>query len=278
MNSLFLKRGALLPLFFLCFSLYAGNSLEDYYKVFYLKPEKYNDWLKTDKNDSFKDVFAALYELPHSKVRKFANSPEFKEIQGLSSKESYIYLYIEIAARTEASILFYGIKNGEVSVNGMKRGKIAVLSDRGYAILKGTYEKGIYFISVKIGEKNEKTGIVVLSDKNLKNSVKRGFTKSATSTLTVKNVDNSDKSNAFSILYKSFCFPYFDDVPASRELFFEMVENISETSDNKSLISLIYSSKSSKDSVKSLKRLGFTEKNLEIWQENLLKKGVCGYE
>ncbi len=274
----FLKRGALLPLFFLCFSVYAESSLEDYYRVFYLPQTKYQAWLKTDKNDSFKDVFAALYNLPFSKIRKFGNLPKFKEIQGLSGKTSYLYLYIEIPARTDAAILFHGIKKGEISVNGMKRGRISLSSDRGYALLKGTYEKGIYFVSVKVEEKNEKTGITVLSDKNLKSTVKQGFTKSAKSNLSLKNVDSKDKSNTFSAFLGSFCFPYFEDIPESKELFFEMTENSSETADGKTLISLIRSSKSSKDSLKSLKKLGFTEKDLEIWQKKFLKEGVCEHE
>ena len=275
--SSFLKRGALLPLFFLCFSVYAESSLEDYYRVFYLPQAKYQTWLKTDKNDSFKEVFATLYGLPF-KVRKFGNSPKFKEIQGLSGSTSYLYLYIEIPAHTDAAILFHGIGKGEISVNGMKRGKISLSSDRGYAVLKGTYEKGIYFVSVKIEEKNEKTGITVLSDKNLKSTARQGFTKSAKSNLSVKNFDSRDKSNAFSTFFDSFCFPYFEDIQNSRELFFEMTENSSETLESKTLISLIRSSKNSKDAVKSLKKLGFTEKNLEIWQEKFLKKGVCEHE
>ena len=273
-----LKRGALLPLFFLCFSVYAESSLENYYRVFYMPPAKYQTWLKTDTNDSFKEVFAALYNLPFSKVRKYGNALKFKEIQGLSGKTSYIYLYIEIAAHTDAAILFHGIKKGEISVNGMKRGGISPSSDRGYAVLKGTYEKGIYFVSVKVEEKNEKTGITVLSDKNLKSAVKHGFTKSAKSTLTVKNFDSSDKSNTFSTFFDSFCFPYFEEIPDSRGLFFEMTENSPENADSKTLISLIRSSKNNKDSVKSLKKIGFTEKNLEVWQENFLKKGVCRHE
>ena len=276
--SSFLKRGALLPLFFLCYSLYAESSLEDYYRVFYLPHTKYQTWLKTDKNDSFKEVFATLYNLPFSKARKFGNFPKSKEIQGLSGKTSYLYLYIEIPAHTDAAILFHGIKKGEVSVNGMKRGKISLSSDRGYAVLKGTYEKGIYFMSVKVEEKNEKTGITVLSDKNLKSTVKQGFTKSAKSNLSLKNFDSKDKSNAFSAFFDSFCFPYFEDIPESKELFFEMTENNSETAESKTLISLIRSAKSNKDSLKSLKKLGFTEKNIEIWQENFLKQGVCGDE
>ena len=274
----FLKRGALLPLFFLCFSVYAESSLEDYYRVFYLPQTKYQTWLKTDKNDSFKEVFATLYGLPFSKVRKFGNAPKFKEIQGLSGSTSYLYLYIEIPAHTDAAILFHGISKGEVSVNGMKRGKISLSSDRGYAVLKGTYEKGIYFVSVKVEEKNEKTGITVLSDKNLKSAARQGFTKSAKSNLSVKNFDSRDKSRAFSAFFDSFCFPYFEDIQNSRELFFEMTENSSETSESKTLISLIRSSKNSKDALKSLKKLGFTEKNLEIWQEKFLKKGVCEHE
>ena len=271
------KRGALLPLFFLCFSLYAESSLEDYYRVFYLSPAKYQTWLKTDKNDAFKEVFASLYGLPFSNHRKFSNFPEFKEIEGLSGKTSYVYLYIEITSHTDAAILFHGIKSGEISVNGMKRGKISLASDRGYAVLKGTYEKGIYFVSVKVEEKNEKTGITVLSDKNLKSAAKQGFTKSAASTLSVKNSDSRDKSNAFSTFWESFCFPYFEDIPDSRGLFFEMADS-SESTDGKTLISLIRSSKDNKESFKSLKKLGFTEKSLEKWQENFLKKGVCEHE
>ena len=278
MSLFFSKRGALLPLFFLCFTLYAETSLEDYYKVFYLNPAKYQEWLKTDKNDSFKEVFASLYSLPFSKVRKFANQPEFKELQGLSGKTSYLYLYIEIENRTEASILFHGIKNGEVSVNGMKRGRISLASDRGYAVLKGTYEKGIYFVSVEVNEKNEKTGITVLSDKKLKSSVRRGFTKSASSSLTLKNSDSKDKSNAFSTFFDTFCFPYFEEIPVSRDLFFEMTANASETSESKTVISLLRSSENSADSIKYLKKLGFTDKDIEVWQKKFLTKGVCGHE
>ena len=269
--SSFLKRGALLPLFFLCFSLNAASSLEDYYKVFYLQPAKYQEWLKTDKNDSFKEVFATLYNLPLAKTRKFGNTPDFKEIKGLSGKTSYIYLYIEIPAHTDASILFYGIKSGEVSVNGMKRGKISLSSDRGYAVLKGTYEKGIYFVSVKVEEKNEKTGVTLLSDKSLKSAQKQGFTKSASSTLSLKNFDNSDKSGAFSTFLTSFCFPYFEEIPESREFFFEMAES-------SNLISLLHSSKNSSESLKALKKIGFSDNDIEIWQENFLKKGVCEHE
>ena len=133
-------------------------------------------------------------------------------------------------------------------------------------------------MSVRIEEKNKKTGITVLSDKNLKSAVKQGFTKSAKSSLSLKNFDSKDNSNAFSAFLDSFCFPYFEEIPDSRELFFEMTENSPETTDGKTLISLIRSSKNSKDSLKSLKKLGFTEKNLEIWQENFLKKGVCEHE
>lgn len=276
--SPFLKRGALLPLFFLCFSLYAESSLEEYYRVFYLQPAKYQEWIKSNKNDSFKEVFASLYDLPFSKVRKFGNAPYFKEIQGLSGKSSYVYLYIEITNHTDASILFHGIKKGEISVNGMKRGKISLSSDRGYAVLKGTYEKGIYFISVKVEEKNEKTGITLLSDKNLKSAVKQGFTKSASSSLAVRNFDSSDKSGTFNMFFSSSCFPYFEDMPESRELFFEIAGNSSETAGNKTLISLLRSSKSSNESLKILKKLGFSDKNLEKWQNIFLKKGVCGHE
>jgi hypothetical protein len=276
--SFLLKRGALLPLFFLCLSLSAESSLEDYYKVFYLKPAKYQEWLKSDKNDSFKEVFASLYDLPFSKFRKFGSKPNFKEIKGLSGKTSYLYLYIEIPGRTEAGILFHGIKSGEISVNGMKRGRISLSSDRGYAVLKGTYEKGIYFVSVKINEKNEKTGITVLSDKSLKSAARQGFTKSASSSLTVKNFDSKDKSNAFSAFFDSFCFPYFEKMPDSRDLFFEMTGNSSETSESKAVISLLRSSKNNVESFKLLKKIGFSEKSIELWQEKFLTKGVCEYE
>lgn len=144
--------------------------------------------------------------------------------------------------------------------------------------MKGTYEKGIYFISVKVEEKNEKTGITLLSDKNLKSAVKQGFTKSASSSLAVKNFDSSDKSGTFNMFFSSSCFPYFEDMPESRELFFEIAENSSETAGNKTLISLLRSSKNSNESLNILKKLGFSDKNLEKWQNIFLKKGVCGHE
>ena len=155
---------------------------------------------------------------------------------------------------------------------------ISLSSDRGYAVLNGTYEQGIYFISVRVDEKNEKTGITVLSDKTLKNAEKHGFTKSAASTLTVKNFDSKDKSGAFSTFLDSFCFPYFEDIPNSRGLFFEMTDNTRESFGSKMLISLLRSSKDDKEALNSLKKLGFTETSIQLWQEKFLKKGVCGHE
>lgn len=274
----FLKRGALLPLFFLCFSLFAENSLNDYFQVFYQKPESFSAWLRKDQKDNFKDVFISLYNLPALKARKFGNAQKVKEIQGLSGKTSYIYFYFEFESRTDAELLFYGIKNGEISVNGMSRGRISVSSDRGYSVLKGTYEKGIYFVTVEIIEKNENTGIVVLSDKKLKNSEKRGFTKSAKSTLAVKNSDNPDKSGTFSMMFRTFCFPYFEDIAASREVFFEISGKENENENKQLLISLLHSSKENEKSSKTLKKIGFSDKNLNFWQENFLNKEVCKYE
>ena len=80
------------------------------------------------------------------------------------------------------------------------------------------------------------------------------------------------------MFFSSFCFPYFEDIPDSRELFFEMADNTSEISANKTLINLLRSSKDNKESFNSLKKLGFTETNIQLWQENFLKKGVCGNE
>jgi hypothetical protein len=273
----FLKRGALLPLFFLCFSLFAESSLNDYFQVFYQKPESFSAWLKKDKKDNFKDVFINLYNLPALKARKFTHEHKVKEIPGLSGKTSYVYFYFEFESRTDAELLFYGIKNGEISVNGMSRGRISVLSDRGYSVLKGTYEKGIYFISVEVIEKNDNTGIVVLSDKKLKNSEKRGFTKSAKSTLSVRNFDNSDKSGTFSMLFGSFCFPYFENIAGSRDVFFEIL-NKNEKIESRLLIAQLYSSKENEKSSKLLKKIGFLDKNLNFWQEKFLNREVCRYE
>lgn len=273
----FLKRGALLPLFFLCFSLFAESSLNDYFQVFYQKPDSYSVWLKKDKKDNFKDVFINLYNLPAFKARKFTHEHKAEEIQGFSGKTSYVYFYFEFESHTDAELLFYGIKNGEISVNGMSRGKISVSSDRGYSVLKGTYEKGIYFVSVKIIEKNDMTGIVVLSDKKLKNSEKRGFTKSAKSTLSVKNFDNSDKSGTFSMLFNTFCFPYFENITDSKDVFFGILGK-NEKIESKLLIAQLYSSKEDEKTSKSMKKIGFSDKNLIFWQEKFLNKGVCRYE
>ena len=90
-----------------------------------------------------------------------------------------------------------------------------------------------------------------------------------------KNFDNSDKSNVFSTFFNSFCFPYFEEIPTSKELFFELADNISKTADNKTLISILRSSKEDHESFNLLKKLGFSEKNIKFWQENFLNKGFC---
>lgn len=274
----FLKGSFLLPLFFFCFNIYAQDSLGAYYQLFYQGTKEYSKWLETEKNDHFKEIFAELYRLPQSSVRKYSRPVKFKELDGISGKTSYLYIYIEAEQRMSAGILFYGIEKGEVSVNGSRRGKIDLQSDRGYALLQGTYEKGVYFISVKINEKNKRTGITVLSDKKLKISEKRGFTRDAASSLEVKNLDSKDKSGAFSRLFSTFCFPHTEEAAGTRETFFDIVFKNPKEHSKKTLVELLISSKNDKKSLSELKKLGFSDKNLNWWQEHFLQKGVCEHE
>jgi len=272
-----LKRGALLlPFFFLCINYLNAADISKYFDVFYMDIEKYDHWLVLDKNDSFKDIFISTYNLPDKTKRKFIHKINMKIIPGYSNNESYGYLYIDVPSRIDTEFLVYGIKEGTLTVNGAKKGNISIKGETGYVLVKGSFEKGIYFISIKIETKMDGVPIKVLSSKNIALSSSKGFTKESSFNIAVTNIDPKEKDTVFSRTYKNFCFPYNEQSAVSKDLFFSISNrlNPSEFSSN-ALIYYLYSLSGRSSEVKVLKKTGFYESQIKWWQKNFFEKEVC---
>ncbi|HPA55865.1 MAG TPA: hypothetical protein PLX56_00710 [bacterium] len=277
MFSVFFRGALLLPFFFLSFnSLKGDDGLSNYYALFFSDADKYDKWLATDKNDRFKDIFISLYYLPDKGKRIFSNEIELRIIDSYSKNESYGYFYAEIGSQTPVEFIIYGIKKGEISINGSKKGDIKIENETGYSHLKGTFEKGVYFVSVKIEKKMDGLPVKVLSNKKLKLSEGRGFTKDAASRFFLTNISKKSVRNIFSKLYKGFCFPYNNTDSDSKELFFSIStrKDLTEVRSNK----LIYflSSLAGRSSVEEkLKKIGFSSIQIDWWKKSFFEREVC---
>ncbi|MBO4441599.1 hypothetical protein J5834_05725 [bacterium] len=277
MNFFLKKGGLLLPLFFIFFSLSAEESLYDYFKIFYDDPKLYSKWIGQEKNNIFKDFFVNIYHLPTHKKRTFVYPAELKITRGMAGKDSFGYLYLEFDRHTEVEIVFFGIKSGEITVNGSSRGRISLKKETDSAKLKGSFEKGVYFVSVRVSEEFSKIPLTVLSKTRLVGS-KRGFTKSAASNLRVENNISKLDGARFAAIFNRFCFPHPDESRESGRLYFDMQQSKNIKSAAGPMISLLYASSSDEDAAKELKKLGFSSESLAWWKERFLNKGLCGYE
>lgn len=276
--NFFLKGGGLLlPLFFIFFSLSAEESLYDYFRIFYDDPKLYSKWIGQEKNNIFKDFFVNIYHLPSQKKRSFVYPAELKITRGMAGKDSFGYLYLEFDRHTDVEIVFFGIKSGEITVNGSSRGRISLKKETDHAKLKGSFEKGVYFVSVRVSEEFPKIPLTVLSKTKLAAS-KRGFTKSAASNLRVENTVSKVDGTRFAALFNRFCFPYPEENSESGRLYFDMQQSKNIKPAAVTMISLLYASSFDDNAVRELKKLGFSDESLAWWKEKLLNRGLCGYE
>lgn len=269
----------MLPFFFLSTGLLSGKeSLSPYYQVFFTDIAKYDTWLSTDRQNRFKDIFISLYNLPSKGKRVFAQEIELKVLKSYSKDEQYGYLYVEVGSQTEVQMVVYGIKKGAVTINGSKKGEIKIENETGYALLKGVFEKGIYFVSIKIEKEMEGLPVKMLSNKKLKMSKEKGFTKDASSRFTVANVNGSKQSKGFGQLYKFFCFPHIGTDDDAKKLYFSILDREdSSRMKSEKLLYFLYSlaGRVSGETEEKLKKTGFSVNQIAWWKKNFFEREVC---
>jgi len=271
-------RGVLLPLiFFLTLPVFAQTSISELYDVFYKDIKSYVKWVKSDRQNTFKDIFIDLYNLPLKNKRKYSNDVKIKVIKGLSNSSIHnAYMYLEFNQRKSVNLVIWGVKKGSIKINGAIRGKIDIDHDTGFSLLKGTFEKGVYFISINITERFVGVPVKVLSDKKLRMS-KRGFNRNAACTTKLYNIKARYPKVDLSSIYSGYCFPYSKD--EDRETFYSLtLKKDFSAKSTKSLFFGLYSLTVNDKRKSDLKKLGFDEDMIKWWKKRLFEKEVCGYE
>lgn len=257
-------------------NLLADDSLEKYFSVFYNNSNEYKKWYQLDKNDYFKDIFIELYHLPKIAKRTLNSKVEIKTVKSLSKNEEYGYLYLDVSSKVRFETVFYGIRKGEIIINGVEKGAIRINSDTGYANLSGSFEKGIFFVLIKIKERMNNVPVVAISNVSFKNSQDKGFSKNGIFSVKLTNVDKG-KDNTFSSLYEGFCFPFSKG--SGRDLFFVISRKEKNVPDMEhTFLNDIYTSIYIKNDKENLLKKGFTEEDIIWWKDKLLAGEVCKYE
>ena len=273
----FFTRGALLPFFFICSTIYAADGLEKYFSVFYSDTSEYGKWYDTDKKDHFKDIFIELYNLPRPGKREMDRNADLKVLKSLTKNEEYGYLYLDIQRPASFEAVLYGVVDGEVFVNGKSEGKIKADLETGYVKLSGRFEKGVFFLVVNIKRKVENAPVIMLSGKDLPKSLEKGFTKSGVYSLKIKNVESGVSGKNLMDLYRGFCFPYINY--ESREKFFATVLKEKKSGIPKQfLLGDIHNSIYNKNDRENLLKAGFSKAQLDWWTEKFNSGEVCRYE
>lgn len=277
MINLFL-RGVLLPLiFFVTIPIHAQKPISELYDVFYNDINSYKKWLKSDRSNTIKDVFINLYNLPANGERKYSNNVKIKVHEGLSDGNiQNAYSYLEFNERSNVNLVIWGIREGTVKINGAERGTISKDSDTGFALLKGVFEKGAYFISFNIKKRFAGVPVKVLSDKKVKIS-QRGFNRKAVCSVKLYNIKPKYPEVNLSDLYRGFCFPYSKE--NYRKTFYTlMLKKESQPDNRNSLFYNLYALTVNDKNKSKLEKVGFDEKQIKWWKKQLFEKEVCGYE
>ncbi len=276
--KVFLRGALLLPFFLMSFIYGASISPDTYYSVFYSNIQEYDKWLNSHKNDHFKDIFIAAYNLPSKGRRKFSFNPDMRIIESYTKDEKYGYIYLEFKTRTNVEMIVSGIKKGTLTINGSKRGDISLEKDSDYVLIHGVFEKGIYFFSLNIIEKFENIPVAALSNRKLSLSKNRGFNRAASANVKVSNIKSSFPGGVFSQLYGGFCFPFDESNPGSRKSFHKLwKKNDTAIKDNSRLIKMLFRASENSNSAETLKKLGFSHDQLSWWQEKFNMNEVCKY-
>jgi hypothetical protein len=277
MSIRFFLRGAfLLPFFFMHYTL-SASSIEGYFNVFYSDLNHYDQWLKEDMKDYFKDIFISAFNLPSSNNRKFRHDAQFKIINSYTNDEDYAYVYLDFKTRTSVELIVSGVEKGELNVNGAKRGEISVENDSDYTHISAVFEKGVYFVSIKINKRFNNIPVVALSNRQLSLSKRRGFNRTASANIRVANLKGTLVPGIYSSLFKSFCFPYFKNNDDKRDLFFSVLNKNEESMEGFTLLGALFKSVKENETVSKLTNKGFSIENLSWWKDKILKNEVCRY-
>lgn len=270
-------RGALLPFFFIWNGLFAADGLEKYFNIFYNDINEYRKWYQLEKGDHFKDIFIELYNLPKIDKRTLNRNLNLKVLKSFSKDEEYGYLYLDIQTATSFESVLYGVNDGEIFINGTSKGKIKIQSDTGYSYFSGTFQKGVFFVLIKIKNRFENVPVIMLSNKELKRSVEKGFSKNASFSFMIKNIENSISKSDFLKLFNGFCFPYTNE--NGREQFFSIaVKEKRAGMEKQFLLGDIYNSIYNKKDKEGLLNNGFSQDQIEWWKERFLSGEVCKYD
>ncbi len=274
--NLFLRGTIFLSLLFFYITSYASGFevLKSNYAFFYHTPAKVKKWLKSSKNSIEKDIFIQDYHLP-SKYRKFKYKIPVKILNSFYSNKKYIYLYIEANKSQHFKLIFSGIKKAEILINGAKRGKIDLKTPFNYSLANISLKSGVYFILIEIDKFFKNIPVLILSNKKLTLSKKRGFTLSSYSSATIYNISKniSIKKDFFGKFYKGFCFPSKEE---KNNFFFHKKIDLSNKQKQTPLIQALFFS-CSKKYRNILHSLGFNNKALDWWKESFRKKRICSY-
>ncbi|HNW82123.1 MAG TPA: hypothetical protein PKG52_04450 [bacterium] len=270
-------RGALLPFFFIWTGLFSQDGLEKYFSVFYNDINEYRKWYQLEKNDHFKDIFIELYNLPKVEKRTLNRNLNLKVLKSLSKDEEYGYLYLDVQTPTSFESVLYGVSNGEIFINGISKGQIKIQSDTGYSYLSGTFQKGVFFVLIRIKDRFKNVPVIMLSNKELNRSVDKGFSKNASFSFNFKNVENTISQSDFLRLFGGFCFPYTNE--KNREQFFSVTAHEKRAGIEKQfLLGDIYNSIYNKKDKEDLLKNGFSQNQIKWWQERFLSGEVCKYD
>jgi hypothetical protein len=274
----FFFRGTIfLSLIFFCININASgfDVLKSNYSVFYKRIKPFKKWLRTNKNSIEKDIFIQYYHLP-SLMRKFKYKLPVELLESFYSNQKYIYLYIEAKKDERFKIVFSGIKQAKLLINGAKRGVIELKTPFNYALVDFAFKSGVYFVLIEIDKLFNSIPVLLLSNKKLNFSQKRGFTLNSYSRATIYNITKNitSKNDFFGKFYKGFCFP---EKTENANFFFHQNSPLLIKDSKIFILEALFFS-CSKKYRNILEFLGFKNKMLRWWQESFRKKRICSYE
>ena len=275
-----LSRGALLVLPFLFWGTVtaaAKATPADLYRFFFLPLPETAAWLAKDKGDPVKDLFLARYHVP-LKGRGTVTAVPVEPQKRYGGAGEYFHLYLESAQKSSFVWTLSGIAKGSLSINGEKKGAIALSSPAEYARLEVTLAPGVYALLFTIEERQAGLPLTLLSDKPITFST-RGFTKSFTSTVKITSRSMPD-GEQLARLYRSSCIPAPQDDERGRAAWAAAFGPAAAPSvyDQKQPLIVLLRNADEEKTRAALGKAGFDEASLAWWKELFAKGGFCADE
>jgi len=267
--------GAFMLPFFFCSLFAASFSIEDSYNSFYLSPELFKEWTKNNSDSYDKDIFLAQWYLP-AEGRKYGRRIFTNKITSYAnSNVFYAYLYVDAKSKTSFNIVASGVKQGIVKINGREKGTLSLAKETDYSILSFNLSKGVHYIVLSVSEQFASLPIVLLSDRKIELSEKRGFDSNVSSSVSVATFKSKIPEDVFALhreLYDNFCFPFSGDSAKDIDEFLKIALPSEKGTSIIGLLSVMEKDSSAED---ELKKAGFDEDSLLWWKEQFKKRKVC---